>query len=150
MPDLYITFAQPNPKGKDRPPFTGPTNDQLNEEWVEFTNPNLVSVSLEGVGLRDYTFDRTCRKTGERRLTTFSGSLSSKYSVRVHTGAGQPWDEGTRRHLYLNEGNYVWNNACGDTALLRYPSGGLIDWAQYAPNPPEGVLRRVPDTNELR
>lgn len=150
MPDLYVTLAQPNPPGKDRPPRTGPTNSQLNEEWVEFSNPNVGASDIQGVELRDRTFDRSCQETGERVLTTFSGSVSPNHSVRVHTGSGSPWNEGTRRHLYLNRASYAWNNVCGDAIILRYASGNLIDWARYSPDPREGVLRRVLGTNELR
>ena len=28
-------------------------------------------------------------------------------------------DEGSIRHLYANHGNYIWNNRCGDTAVMR-------------------------------
>lgn len=151
MPDLYVTQALPNPLGKDRPPHGGPSNAQLNGEWVEFANTSGSSYSMEGVQLVHFTFDRKCQKTGEDRLTPFNGGLDSGYSIRVHTGAGQPSWEGTVRHLYLGRSNYAWNNACGDTVVLRDATGGLIDWARYSPSPQEGrILRRVSGANDLR
>src|SRR4051794_16883111 len=38
MPELLITRAVPNPAGKDRTPANTVTNQQLNGEWIEFTN----------------------------------------------------------------------------------------------------------------
>lgn len=150
MPDLLVTRALPNPAGKDRQYPHPPTNDQLNGEWVEFANASERTLSLEGVAMSHYTFDRRCSRTGEDQLTTFTGMLNSRRSIRLHTGRGQGWDEGTIRHLYAGRSNYVWNNVCGDTAVLRNASNEAIDWAAYEPEPPEGVvLNRLPGTHKL-
>jgi hypothetical protein len=150
MPDLVVTRALPNPPGKDRRPTSGPTNDQLNNEWVEFANAAGRELLIDGVTISHHTFDRSCNDTGEDQLTTFNGILGSGQSVRLHTGSGTPWNEGVIRHLYVGRSNYAWNNACGDTAVLRTARGEVVDWASYDPQSPEGVvLSRVPGTNKL-
>lgn len=150
MPDLLVTRALPNPAGKDRVPGYLVDNDQLNGEWVEFRNTTQNMLTIDGVSIAHYTFNSYCRQTSEDVLTSFTGSMASGSSIRLHTGSGQSWDEGSIRHLYLGRGNYVWNNGCGDTAVLRVAAGGLIDRASYDSNPPEGtVLNRVPGTDRL-
>jgi len=150
MPNLYLTFALPNPSGKDRPRHGTPSNAQLNSEWMEFANMANHNLDMSGVALCHYTFTDRCQKTGEDQLTTFNGELAAGHSIRVHSGSGQPSWEGTVRHLYLNRTNYAWNNRCGDTAVLRNAAGTLVDWASYDSNPLEGqVLRRQQNTNRL-
>jgi hypothetical protein len=150
MPDLLITRALPNPAGKDRTPAHLVTNDQLNGEWIEFANMADHDLVIDGVRISDYTFNNYCHTTGERQLTTFTGSMPCGSSIRLHTGYGEPWNEGVIRHLYLNHDNFVWNNRCGDTATLRVQSPGEIDHATYDPHPPEGaILKRVPGTHRL-
>jgi hypothetical protein len=150
MPDLLVTHALPNPAGKDRQHPYAPSNDQLNREWVEFANASARTLSMQGVAISHYTFDRACGRTGEDQLTSFTGNLDPGRSIRLHTGRGQAWDEGTVRHLYADRSNYAWNNVCGDTAVLRSSRGDVIDWASYDPDPPEGVvLTRLPGTNKL-
>lgn len=150
MPDLYITQALPNPAGKDRPPHGGPSNAQLNAEWLEFQNTSGKNLDLAGVDLLHQTFNNWCQLTGQETVTSFKGPLDAGRSIRVHTGRGEGAWEGTLFHFYLGRSNYVWNNACGDIAVLSV-KGGTIDSAGYAPNPPEGaVLRRVSGTNQLR
>jgi hypothetical protein len=152
MPDLTVTKALPNPIGKDSSHGRPVSNQQLNGEWVEFksTNSEGKNLTMDGVSISHTTFTHSCQRTGEERLMTFNGALAAGYSVRVHTGNGEPYDEGTVRHLFANRGNYVWNNGCGDTAILRAQSGGEIDSASYAPHPSEGVvLVRIPGTHTL-
>ena len=147
---LLVTRVLPNPAGKDRQPPFGPTNEQLNNEWLEFTNVGNGPLSLVGVVLFHYTFTAACQNTGEERLMGFQGALEARHSVRVHTGPGVDWVDGTLHHLYANRANFAWNNACSDTAVLRNGQGSLIDWAAYDRHPPEGViLDRVPGTNRL-
>ena len=150
MPDLYLTLALPNPTGKDRSRYGAPSNTQLNTDWVEFANMRNNTLDMSGVALCHYTFNDRCLKTGEDQLTTFNGELSAGYSIRVHSGSGQPSWEGTVRHLYLNRANYAWNNTCGDTAVLRNAASTLVDWASYDPNPADGqILRRQQGTNRF-
>lgn len=150
MPDLLVTRVLPNPAGKDRLYPYPPSNDQLNAEWVEFGNVGGRVLSLDGVTISHYTFDRSCSRTGEDLLTTFNGTLDAGRSIRLHTGRGETRADGTVWHLYAGRSNYAWNNECGDTAVLRSGRQELIDWASYDPEPPEGaVLNRVPGTNKL-
>lgn len=150
MTRLTITRALPNPYGKDRTPSHQVTNQQLNGEWVEFANTYGARLSLDGLALDHYTFTHACVKTGEDRATTFAGVLESGQAMRVHTGTGTAYVEGAVIHVFLNRGNFLWNNRCGDTAVLR-AGDSLVDWAAYGPSPGEGaVLQRVPGTNSLR
>jgi predicted extracellular nuclease len=151
MSELTITRAVPNPAGKDRTASNMVRNEQLNNEWIEFANTSQRTLSLDGIALSHYTFEKSCSKTGEDGLAVFNGSLQAGYSIRVHTGTGTAWDEGSIRHLYAARGNFAWNNRCGDTSVLRNSRGEVVDWATYDPNPPEGVvLNRVPGTNKLQ
>jgi hypothetical protein len=150
MPDLYITRAIPNPAGKDRPPHGGPTNAQLNGEWLEFQNASGKNLDLAGVDLLHQTFGTRCQRTGQETVTSFTGTLNAGSSIRVHTGRGEGAWEGSLFHFYLGRSNYAWNNSCGDLAVLSLKAG-TIDNAGYAPNPPEGkILIRVSGTNQLR
>jgi hypothetical protein len=149
MSELVVTRALPNPAGKDRTAGRA-TNEQLNNEWAEFANTAVQPRDLEGVALSHYTFSPICARTGEDRLMSFTGTLKPGHSVRVHTGSGEAWTEGTIRHLYAGRGNYAWNNSCGDTAVLRSRAGDVLDYASYDPQPPEGrVLNRIPATPKL-
>jgi len=77
MASLHITKAHPNSAGKDKPWWGAPTNEKLNEEWVEFRNITVSKLRLVGVSLHHNTFDSNCRNTGESQLTTFTGELES-------------------------------------------------------------------------
>lgn len=150
MTDLEISRALPNPAGKDRTPANRITNEQLNGEWIQFRNTTQKALSIDGVTISHHTFNAYCQMTDEDQLTSFTGPMPAGSSIRLHTGTGQPSDEGSLRHLYLGRGNFVWNNDCGDTAVLKVASGGVIDRASYDPNPPEGVvLNRIPGTERL-
>jgi hypothetical protein len=150
MPDLYVTMASPNPAGRDRTSENQITNAQLNAEWMQFENTSGRQLSLNGVKLMHYGFDSQCRKTNEDPVTSFTGSLAAGKSIRVHTGHGQDAWEGNVLHLYAKLANFVWNNRCGDTAVLRDGAGHVIDWAAYDPKPADGaVLRRIPNTNKV-
>jgi hypothetical protein len=150
MAQLTITRAVPNPSGKDRTPSHLVTNQQLVEEWIEFANTSGFRLDLVGFALDHYTFDRACTKTGEDRLTTFTGYLEAGQSMRVRTGSGNAFIEGLVAQVFLNRNNFIWNNQCGDTVVLR-GSLGVVDWASYAGQPGEGaVLQRVAGSNVFR
>lgn len=70
--------------------------------------------------------------------------------LRLHTGPGvNQWvGVGSLFHMYLGRGWFVRNNACGDRATIRFQDT-VLDSAGYRPNPPEGVLVRVPGTDRL-
>jgi Lamin Tail Domain len=150
VPQLTITRALPNPPGKDRTPSHQVTNQQLNNEWVEFANTSGGRRNLDGLALDHYTFNHACIKTGEDRATSFTGWLEYGQSMRVHTGTGTSVVEGSVIHVFLNRSNFIWNNRCGDTIVLR-DGNNLVDWASYAGGPAEGaILQRVHGTNVLR
>lgn len=148
MPNLLVSFALPNPTGKDRS-SSGIPNNQLNGEWVEFKNNINQTVTLNGLALLHQTYNQSCQRTGEDSLITFNGSLTPGQSVRVHTGRGDTIQEGNVFHLFLNRGNYVWNNRCGDSVILRVGTT-IVDWAAYGNNPTEGrILTRQAGQNWL-
>lgn len=148
MPNLLVSFALPNPAGKDRS-ASGASNAQLNGEWVEFKNNISQSVSLDGVSLFHQTYNQSCQRTGYDSLTSFNGSLAPGQSIRLHTGTGDKFQDGSIIHLFLNRGNFVWNNRCGDSVILQVGTT-LVDWAAYGNNPPEGrILSRANGQNWL-
>lgn len=149
MADLYVTRAVPNPRGKDRPPSQGPTNAQLNGEWIEFRNDARTTLSIEGVTVQHHTFDSYCRKSGQEEVTGFTGSLEPGQSIRLHSGTGNPSWEGTILHLFVNSRWYLWNNRCGDRVIILNARGDWIDWADYAPEPGEGALLQRTGLNYL-
>jgi Lamin Tail Domain len=151
MPELTVTRALPNPPGKDHAAGRMPTNDKLNEEWVEFRNGTDRRLLLDGCSILHYTFNASCVKQDEDRLMTLGGTLGPGAVARVHSGTGTDYVEGGNvLHLYAGRTNYVWNNHCGDTIVLRAKDGNLIDWASYKGGVGNGViLKRVPGTNTL-
>ncbi len=150
MPKLMVSRAHPNPSGKDRTPSHQVTNQQLIDEWIELANTTALNLPLDGFALNHYTFDHACSKTGEDRLIELSGYLEKGHSLRVHTGSGSTFTEGQVKHVFLDRKNFIWNNQCGDTVVLR-TEGRVVDFASYAAVPAEGViLHRVPSSNVLR
>ncbi|MFF2101982.1 lamin tail domain-containing protein [Streptomyces sp. NPDC058202] len=101
----------------DSPGWDNRSNRSLNGEWVEITNYSRHGVNLDGWTLADedgrtYTFDHY--------------RLDGRATVRVHTGIGLD----TRRNVYQDRRNYVWDNR-SDTATLRNDHGRLIDEASW-------------------
>src|SRR5439155_17255059 len=97
-------------------------------------------------------YQSRCRDPKWERAMTFTGSLPVRKAVRVHSGASIPLDQmysedarGVDYHVYTGINNYIWNNACGDTAVL-FNGRTNEDSASYDPHPPDGaVLRRLGD-----
>lgn len=147
MPDLYITMAQPNPPGRDRVPYGKATNAQLNEEWVEFRAD--ADRRLDGDVLTHLTFAAGCTVSGLDQLLSFTGQLLRGQSIRIHTGSGTTYFDGSTYHMYVGANWYKWNNDCGDRATVSR-NGYTIDSAGYGPRPREGILSRVPGTDGLR
>ncbi|MEU8648144.1 lamin tail domain-containing protein [Streptomyces sp. NPDC048674] len=101
----------------DSPGWDNRSNRSLNGEWVEITNYSRHGVNLDGWTLADedgrtYTFDHY--------------RLDGRATVRVHTGIGLD----TRRDVYQDRRNYVWDNR-SDTATLRNDHRRLIDEASW-------------------
>lgn len=146
MGTLYLTRIFPNPPGKDSR-FGVAANDQLNQEWVEF---GVAGGDRPLTG--DQLFHRThtsgtCNISGIRELVKFGVvTLASGQVVRVHTGAGRNYWDGSVYHHFLGRSWFVWNNSCGDEAQLQY-DGKVIDWAAYSANPGERILTRASGTN---
>ena len=148
MSILYVVRAQPNPRGKDTLWSGAATNQQLNEEWVEFEAVGG-DRNLTGDVVTHVTFSAHCRTTGSDELIKFSeGTLSVGRRLQLHTGFGTNGWVGVTFHMYLGRSWFVWNNACGDRATVSY-NGRIIDSAAYAPRPPEGVLERIVGTDRL-
>jgi hypothetical protein len=147
MPDLYLGTAQPNPPGRDasRPGTT--TNTKLNEEWVEFEA--LAARNLAGDELSHLTFNSACQRTGQDQVFRFGAvQLQQGQRVRVHTGVGTAQWVGNILHVYAARSWFLWNNSCGDRAILSY-NGNVIDSAYYDARPPEGELVRQAGTDKL-
>ena len=149
--DLTIIRIKPNPAGKDHPPQSGPTVQQLAAEWVDFRNDSGKALSLENVALYHVAYPVSGQPTWSR-IMTFKGVLQPGKVVRVHSGQVRetsvirPEDlAGADHHLFTGRDAYVWNNSKGDRPRLKNEaSEGEIDQAFYSPNPPEGaVLVRV-------
>lgn len=148
MSTLYIVQAQPNPRGRDTVRYGIATNDQLNEEWIEFEAIDGDRI-LTGDVVTHLTFSSTCAVTGTNDLVRFSdGTLPNGRRLRLHTGRGAKGWSGSIFHMYLDRQWFVWNNDCGDRATVRYDDR-VVDTAGYAPKPPEGVLIRVYGTDRL-
>lgn len=148
MGTLILTRIFPNPPGRDSSWGTT-TNEKLNGEWAEFAAAGGSRNLTSDVLYHRTHYSGTCTVSGIADLITFASStLPEGHSVRVHTGSGTAWQEGTVHHIYLGRSWFVWNNACGDEASIGY-NGSIIDRASYAPNPPERVLTRVPGTNRF-
>lgn len=145
MGDLYLTRIQPNPPGKD----AGVGALQLNNEWLEFEIAAATrNLSNDLVTHNTYT-ERGCTLTGTDALFKFGSlTLTRGQRVRIHSGSGTAWWEGQTLHVYAGRSWYVWNNRCGDRASISF-NGQAIDWAQYSGSPREGILSRVPGTNQF-
>ena len=145
--NLLIIRIKPNPAGKDRPPYGGPTPEQLAGEWVDFRNDAGQSVALGGVALYHLAYDMHGQSSWAR-ITGFTGTLSAGEIVRVHAGRERdlsvirPEDRtAADYHIFTGADSYVWNNDRGDSPLLQNETKReTIDRTWYAPHPPEGVV----------
>lgn len=93
---------------------TGDDNENLNDEWVRFTNTGTAPVDLEGWTVAD--------ESASHRYSFRSLALAPAASVTLFTGCGT--DTETER-FWCNSGSAVWNNA-GDTLFLRDPNGNNV------------------------
>jgi len=147
MSDLVIVAAQPNPPGRDRAARGSSQNRILNEEWIEIRAATARSLIGDEVWHRTHT--SSCVPNGVARYYKFGSLfLSAGQSVRVHTGVGQAFWEGSTHHVFAGHDWFKWNNACGDRVTVAY-SNSVIDYAEYSSNPPECVLVRQAGTHLL-
>ena len=150
---LTIIRIKPNPTGKDRPPHSGPTAEQLAAEWLDFKNDTGNTLTLDGVALYHVAYPTGGQPTWSR-IMTFKGGLKPSEIVRVHSGRDRGLAviraedrAGATHHLFTGDDAFVWNNRQGDRPRLKNKTANQeIDQAWYGPNQPEGaVLVRVGD-----
>lgn len=100
----------------------GDDNHNLNDEWVEITNPGETSADLSGWSLKD--------ESASHRYGFPAGfHLDGEATVRIHTGCG----EDTSTALYwCNQDSAVWNNS-GDTVFVLDPNGNVVVSESYSP-----------------
>jgi micrococcal nuclease len=96
----------------------GDDNENLNGEWVRFTNVTTSPLDLDGWEIAD--------ESASHRFLFDEVVLMPGGAVTIYTGCG----DRTETELYwCSQGSAVWNNA-GDTVFLRDPNGNLV--AVYA------------------
>jgi endonuclease YncB( thermonuclease family) len=96
----------------------GDDYDNLNDEYLVFTNPGNDSLDLTGWTLHD--------EAGHEYAFPAGFTLSAGESVTVHTGSGT--NSGT--DLYWDASSPVWNNT-GDTVTVEDASGSAIVTRDY-------------------
>jgi hypothetical protein len=157
---VQISYARPNPIGKDKTPSGTAKAEQLLGEWVDITNIGTEGIRISTLGVHHTRFDDYCRVRPESTEEYWSWRdskeiLQSGQTIRVYTGrhkdlhllASMPVDNGSVAwHGFANRDNFVLNNRCGDTIYVTWNDsrGQQQDSAGYANNPPEGrILKRV-------
>lgn len=99
----------------------GNDNDNLNDEWVEFSNPGSSALDLTGWSVKD--------ESASHRYYFPSGfSLGAGSTVRLHTGCG---DDTASALYWCNRGSAVWNNG-GDTVFVLDPNGNIVVSESYS------------------
>ena len=96
------------------PDAAGDDNDNLNDEWVRFTNAGSGPVDLAGWVVAD---ESASHRYGFANLVLDPGG-----SVTVFTGCGSDTPDA---RYWCNTRSAVWNNS-GDTVFLRDPSGNNV------------------------
>ncbi|MBA4072791.1 MAG: hypothetical protein C0497_13285 [Gemmatimonas sp.] len=142
-----VSAAQPNPPGKDRATTLLGQTTELNDEWVELLAQS--DVNVRGLKVLHREFGASCVPLRTGLYFEFGDwFLPAGCSVRIHTGHGSAYWEGTRAHVFAGHGWFKWNNVCGDRVSLA-SAQGVVDHAEYAPRSPEGPLVRRWGTNQL-
>lgn len=101
------------------PDAAGDDNDNLNDEWVRFTNTGSDSIDLDGWTVRD--------ESSSHRYRISDLAVPAGGSFTLYTGCGT--DTATERY-WCNTGSAVWNNG-GDTVLLLDPNGNVVAQSSY-------------------
>ena len=92
----------------------GDDNDNLNDEWVRFTNAGGATVDLDGWIVAD--------ESASHRYGFANFVLDPGRAVTLYTGCGSDTPDA---RYWCNTGSAVWNNG-GDTVFLRDPSGNNV------------------------
>jgi endonuclease YncB( thermonuclease family) len=92
----------------------GNDNNNLNDEYVVFENPDSSDIDLTGYAVED--------EAGKHYDFPDNFTLAGGDTVTLHTGSGTDTDT----DLYWGRGSPVWNNS-GDTAFLFDDTGTQID-----------------------
>jgi micrococcal nuclease len=97
----------------------GNDNENLNDEWVRFTNTGGSALDLEGWQVAD---------TSATHRYRFSNIvLPPGAAVTLYTGCGADTPDA---RYWCNTGSAVWNND-GDTVFLRDPAGNNVAVHEY-------------------
>lgn len=97
----------------------GDDGQNLNGEWVRFTNRGMATVDLDGWQVADESASHRYRFSDLR--------LDPGRSVTLFSGCGA--DDDTSRYWCVS-GSAVWNNS-GDTVFLRDGRGNIVVSLSY-------------------
>lgn len=150
---LLINRAKPNPFGRTRIGAETPTPESLLGEWVEVKNIGPDSIHFSTIQIRHLVFDPSCYATGESECCWQGGSdeyLKPHQTLRIHTGREsdaprmpEPDRIETDWHGYGGWPDFLFNIQCGDRLIVTWRDSferSFLDWAAYAPHPPEGAI----------
>jgi len=108
--ELVVSEIHADAEGNER--------ENLNDEYVVFTNEGDASLDLSGWTVSD--------EAGATYTFPDGFSLSAGASVTLHTGSG----EDTPSDLYWSSGSPIWNNG-GDTVIVRNAQGDIVSEETY-------------------
>jgi endonuclease YncB( thermonuclease family) len=97
----------------------GPDNENLNDEWVRFTNTGSEPLALDGWTVKD--------ESASHRYTFGDLVLAPGAAVTLRTGCGI---DTSSELFWCNESSGVWNNE-GDTVFLLDPVGNVAATERY-------------------
>ena len=97
----------------------GDDGQNLNGEWVRFTNTGVEAIDLDGWEVAD--------ESSSHRYTFADLRLAPGADVTLFSGCGP--DDETARYWCVS-GSAVWNNS-GDTVFLRDPNGNIVASLSY-------------------
>jgi len=97
----------------------GDDNENLNGEWVRFTNGSDAPVDLDGWQVAD--------ESATHRHLFADRTLAPGASVTLFTGCGVDTDEAL---YWCKTDSAVWNNG-GDTVFLRDANGNVVAASGY-------------------
>jgi hypothetical protein len=97
----------------------GDDGQNLNGEWVRFTNAGVEEIDLAGWEVAD--------ESASHRYTFDDLRLAPGADVTLFSGCGP--DDETARYWCVS-GSAVWNNS-GDTIFLRDPNGNIVASLSY-------------------